>query len=203
MQEYIESLTSVCSCNVKIRVVKLAPNKYYVGERDCVIHVRSVPFHRMVWLLMTSRVMSSHVLVRVGGGWDTLGSFLSKLDPCRRKVRACNRACCAAHIPQRKDEMIQLLSSVATGGAAKSPGCARLPGPSSLIFMTGIEATKNPSLVCHVSIMMRRSLFPAPALPPLALSPFSSPFLYFEKANDLEGEFRRSSAAAKRAFRVK
>ncbi len=49
MREYIESLTSVCSCNVKIRVVKLAPNKYYVGERDCVIHVRLLPLYCFVW----------------------------------------------------------------------------------------------------------------------------------------------------------
>ena len=29
------------------------------------------------------RVLRSHVMVRVGGGWETLASYFSKTDPCR------------------------------------------------------------------------------------------------------------------------
>jgi hypothetical protein len=33
-----------------------------------------------------TRVLREYVMVRIGGGWDTLGNFLSKLDPCRAQV---------------------------------------------------------------------------------------------------------------------
>lgn len=29
------------------------------------------------------QVLRNHVMVRVGGGWDTLGHYLDKHDPCR------------------------------------------------------------------------------------------------------------------------
>ena len=32
---------------------------------------------------MFVRVLRSHVMVRVGGGWETLSAYFSKMDPCR------------------------------------------------------------------------------------------------------------------------
>ena len=32
------------------------------------------------------RVLRSHVMVRVGGGWETLAAYFSKMDPCRTSV---------------------------------------------------------------------------------------------------------------------
>ena len=29
------------------------------------------------------RVLRSHVMVRVGGGWETLAAYFSRIDPCR------------------------------------------------------------------------------------------------------------------------
>lgn len=29
------------------------------------------------------QILRDHVMVRVGGGWDTLGHYLDKHDPCR------------------------------------------------------------------------------------------------------------------------
>ena len=29
------------------------------------------------------QILRNHVMVRVGGGWDTLGHYLDKHDPCR------------------------------------------------------------------------------------------------------------------------
>ena len=31
----------------------------------------------------TLQILRSHVMVRVGGGWDTLQNYLDKHDPCR------------------------------------------------------------------------------------------------------------------------
>ena len=35
---------------------------------------------------MFVRVLRSHVMVRVGGGWETLQAYFSKMDPCRDPV---------------------------------------------------------------------------------------------------------------------
>ncbi len=47
---------------------KIADGKYKIGENRVLIFVR---------------VMRSHVMVRVGGGWDTLENYIQKHDPCR------------------------------------------------------------------------------------------------------------------------
>ena len=33
--------------------------------------------------ILFSQVLRRHVMVRTGGGWDTLESFLGRHDPCR------------------------------------------------------------------------------------------------------------------------
>uniref|UniRef100_A0A8C8A9S7 GAR domain-containing protein n=1 Tax=Otus sunia TaxID=257818 RepID=A0A8C8A9S7_9STRI len=49
-------------------MVKVSEGKYKVGDSSTLIFVR---------------VLRSHVMVRVGGGWDTLEHYLDKHDPCR------------------------------------------------------------------------------------------------------------------------
>ncbi|XP_025032643.1 GAS2-like protein 1 [Python bivittatus] len=49
-------------------MVKVSEGKYKVGDSNALIFVR---------------VLRSHVMVRVGGGWDTLEHYLDKHDPCR------------------------------------------------------------------------------------------------------------------------
>ena len=36
-----------------------------------------------LFFLSPFRVLREHVMVRIGGGWDTLESYLDKTDPCR------------------------------------------------------------------------------------------------------------------------
>lgn len=36
-------------------------------------------------LLFIVKVLRNHVMVRVGGGWDTLGHYLERHDPCRSR----------------------------------------------------------------------------------------------------------------------
>lgn len=47
------------------------------------------------------QILRSHVMVRVGGGWDTLSHYLDKHDPCR--CRAQHRSAVAAHLMMRKN----------------------------------------------------------------------------------------------------
>ena len=38
---------------------------------------------KMRFILLLFQILRSHVMVRVGGGWDTLQNYLDKHDPCR------------------------------------------------------------------------------------------------------------------------
>lgn len=49
-------------------MIHIAEGKYRIGDTKVTIYVR---------------VLRSHVMVRVGGGWDTLSHYLEKHDPCR------------------------------------------------------------------------------------------------------------------------
>lgn len=51
------------------------------------------------WYRFLLQILRSHVMVRVGGGWDTLSHYLDKHDPCR--CRAQHRAAVAARLIPR------------------------------------------------------------------------------------------------------
>uniref|UniRef100_A0A8C7EF41 Growth arrest specific 2 like 2 n=1 Tax=Nothoprocta perdicaria TaxID=30464 RepID=A0A8C7EF41_NOTPE len=57
-----------CTCPVQFPMIKMSEGKYRVGDSSTLIFVR---------------ILRSHVMVRVGGGWDTLEHYLDKHDPCR------------------------------------------------------------------------------------------------------------------------
>ncbi|XP_008072470.1 GAS2-like protein 2 [Carlito syrichta] len=64
----VQSLVSHCTCPVQFSMVKMSEGKYRVGDSNTLIFIR---------------ILRNHVMVRVGGGWDTLGHYLDKHDPCR------------------------------------------------------------------------------------------------------------------------
>ncbi|XP_016062494.1 PREDICTED: GAS2-like protein 2 [Miniopterus natalensis] len=66
--EKVQSLVSHCTCPVQFSMVKVSEGKYQVGDSNTLIFIR---------------VLRNHVMVRVGGGWDTLSHYLDKHDPCR------------------------------------------------------------------------------------------------------------------------
>ncbi|KFM57283.1 GAS2-like protein 1, partial [Stegodyphus mimosarum] len=51
-------------------MLRVGDGKYRIGETQLLIFVR---------------ILRNHVMVRVGGGWDTLEHYLDKHDPCRCK----------------------------------------------------------------------------------------------------------------------
>ncbi|KFW09085.1 GAS2-like 2, partial [Eurypyga helias] len=61
-------LVSRCTCPIQFPMIKISEGKYRVGDSDTLIFVR---------------ILREHVMVRVGGGWDTLEHYLDKHDPCR------------------------------------------------------------------------------------------------------------------------
>ncbi|XP_058532425.1 GAS2-like protein 2 [Ochotona princeps] len=68
LDHVVQSLVSRCTCPVQFSMVKVSEGKYQVGDSNTVIFIR---------------ILRDHVMVRVGGGWDTLGHYLDKHDPCR------------------------------------------------------------------------------------------------------------------------
>ncbi|NXX73557.1 GA2L1 protein, partial [Urocolius indicus] len=68
LDELVREILGCCSCPSQFPMVKVSEGKYKVGDSNTLIFVR---------------VLRSHVMVRVGGGWDTLEHYLDKHDPCR------------------------------------------------------------------------------------------------------------------------
>uniref|UniRef100_A0AAY5KW73 GAS2-like protein 2 n=1 Tax=Esox lucius TaxID=8010 RepID=A0AAY5KW73_ESOLU len=68
LDEMVQHLISQCTCPTQFPMVKLSEGKYRVGDSSTLIFVR---------------ILRNHVMVRVGGGWDTLEHYLDKHDPCR------------------------------------------------------------------------------------------------------------------------
>ncbi|XP_067166033.1 GAS2-like protein 2 [Apteryx mantelli] len=68
LDQMVQRLVSRCTCPVQFAMVKMSEGKYRVGDSSTLIFVR---------------ILRSHVMVRVGGGWDTLEHYLDKHDPCR------------------------------------------------------------------------------------------------------------------------
>ncbi|XP_063171428.1 GAS2-like protein 1 [Candoia aspera] len=68
LDELVREILGACTCPSQFPMVKVSEGKYKVGDSNVLIFVR---------------VLRSHVMVRVGGGWDTLEHYLDKHDPCR------------------------------------------------------------------------------------------------------------------------
>uniref|UniRef100_A0A2K5LUZ6 Growth arrest specific 2 like 2 n=1 Tax=Cercocebus atys TaxID=9531 RepID=A0A2K5LUZ6_CERAT len=68
LDQMVQNLVSHCTCPVQFSVVKVSEGKYRVGDSNTLIFIR---------------ILRNNVMVRVGGGWDTLGHYLDKHDPCR------------------------------------------------------------------------------------------------------------------------
>ncbi|XP_020300791.1 GAS2-like protein pickled eggs [Pseudomyrmex gracilis] len=70
LHELVRDIVEECTCPTQFPMIHIAEGKYRIGDTKVTIYVR---------------VLRSHVMVRVGGGWDTLSHYLEKHDPCRCK----------------------------------------------------------------------------------------------------------------------
>ncbi|MBN3281553.1 GA2L1 protein, partial [Polyodon spathula] len=68
LDELVREILGRCSCPSQFPMSKVSEGKYKVGDSSALIFIR---------------VLRAHVMVRVGGGWDTLEHYLDKHDPCR------------------------------------------------------------------------------------------------------------------------
>ncbi|XP_067950645.1 growth arrest-specific protein 2-like isoform X2 [Watersipora subatra] len=63
----VKQVTGECKCSPEFYVEKLTDGIYAMGNKRCLIR----------------RFKGRHMMVRVGGGWDTLDNYLACHDPCR------------------------------------------------------------------------------------------------------------------------
>ncbi|NXU17994.1 GA2L2 protein, partial [Pardalotus punctatus] len=110
LDQMVQHLVSRCTCPVQFPMIKISDGKYRVGDSDTLIFVR---------------ILREHVMVRVGGGWDTLEHYLDKHDPCRCTSLSHKQAW-KTRIPQQ-----QVQHEVRLCPAPKA--AARSPQPSLLV----------------------------------------------------------------------
>ncbi|XP_067638749.1 GAS2-like protein pickled eggs [Eurosta solidaginis] len=84
LDEMVKDLVEKCTCPSQFPMVRVSEGKYRIGDTKVLIFVR---------------ILRSHVMVRVGGGWDTLSHYLDKHDPCRCKAQ--HRSSIAARLIPR------------------------------------------------------------------------------------------------------
>ncbi|XP_052751695.1 GAS2-like protein pickled eggs [Galleria mellonella] len=106
LDERVRDLVERCSCPTQFPMVRVSEGKYRIGDTKLLIFVR---------------ILRSHVMVRVGGGWDTLAHYLDKHDPCRCKAQ--HRSTLSARLARPKQSLV---------GATVT--YERDPGPTSLPF---------------------------------------------------------------------
>jgi hypothetical protein len=68
LHKHVCSIANRCTCEKKFLVDKIGEGKYRIGNTKNIVFIR---------------ILRNHIMVRVGGGWDTLENYLNKHDPCR------------------------------------------------------------------------------------------------------------------------
>ncbi|KAL7744173.1 hypothetical protein ACLKA6_009148 [Drosophila palustris] len=99
LDEMVRDLVEKCTCPSQFPMVRVSEGKYRIGDTKVLIFVR---------------ILRSHVMVRVGGGWDTLSHYLDKHDPCR--CRAQHRSSIQARLLPRNSNSGSASSQSGSGG---------------------------------------------------------------------------------------
>ncbi|XP_052126125.1 GAS2-like protein pickled eggs isoform X2 [Frankliniella occidentalis] len=94
LDEMVRELVERCQCPTQFPMIRVSEGKYRIGDTKVLIFVR---------------VLRSHVMVRVGGGWDTLSHYLDKHDPCR--CRSSHRAPVSAKLVLKNQGSLELNSA--------------------------------------------------------------------------------------------
>ncbi|XP_067910984.1 GAS2-like protein 1 [Heterodontus francisci] len=108
----VREILGHCSCPSQFPMTKVSEGKYKVGETSTLIFIR---------------VLRNHVMVRVGGGWDTLEHYLNKHDPCR----------CASQLHRPPSKFLPKMT------VKTSPRASRTPSPGPCHFSEGPSPLKQ------------------------------------------------------------
>ncbi|KOX69634.1 GAS2-like protein 1 [Melipona quadrifasciata] len=143
----VRDLVERCTCPTQFPMIRVSEGKYRIGDTKVLIFVR---------------ILRSHVMVRVGGGWDTLSHYLDKHDPCR--CRTSHRSMISAKLIQKAGGSFDLGS--AQVHYERSPPRTRRSSASSVGSCAG-TAQNQQSAQLHAarSVSSNRSRSPTPHQP--------------------------------------
>ncbi|XP_023287480.1 GAS2-like protein pickled eggs [Orussus abietinus] len=142
----VRDLVERCTCPTQFPMIRVSEGKYRIGDTKVLIFVR---------------ILRSHVMVRVGGGWDTLSHYLDKHDPCR--CRTSHRSTISAKLIQKAGGSFDLGS--AQVHYERSPPRTRRSSASSVGSCAGaMQALSQQSLSPQAprTVSASRSRSPTP-----------------------------------------
>ncbi|XP_015429604.1 PREDICTED: GAS2-like protein 3 [Dufourea novaeangliae] len=148
LDEMVRDLVERCTCPTQFPMIRVSEGKYRIGDTKVLIFVR---------------ILRSHVMVRVGGGWDTLSHYLDKHDPCR--CRTSHRSMISAKLIQKAGGSFDLGS--AQVHYERSPPRTRRSSASSVGSCAGTVQNQQ-STQLHAaarSVSSNRSRSPTPNQP--------------------------------------
>ncbi|XP_034939812.1 GAS2-like protein pickled eggs isoform X2 [Chelonus insularis] len=143
LDEMVRDLVEKCTCPTQFPMIRVSEGKYRIGDTKVLIFVR---------------ILRSHVMVRVGGGWDTLSHYLDKHDPCR--CRTSHRSMISAKLIQKAGGSFDLGS--AQVHYERSPPRTRRSSASSVGSGAGTTQQQPHSLQTPRSVSNNRSRSPTP-----------------------------------------
>nr|XP_031845796.1 GAS2-like protein pickled eggs isoform X1 [Nomia melanderi] len=147
LDEMVRDLVERCTCPTQFPMIRVSEGKYRIGDTKVLIFVR---------------ILRSHVMVRVGGGWDTLSHYLDKHDPCR--CRTSHRSMISAKLIQKAGGSFDLGS--AQVHYERSPPRTRRSSASSVGSCAGTtQGQQSTQLHAARSISSNRSRSPTPHQP--------------------------------------
>ncbi|XP_076761693.1 GAS2-like protein pickled eggs isoform X1 [Xylocopa sonorina] len=147
LDEMVRDLVERCTCPTQFPMIRVSEGKYRIGDTKVLIFVR---------------ILRSHVMVRVGGGWDTLSHYLDKHDPCR--CRTSHRSMISAKLIQKAGGSFDLGS--AQVHYERSPPRTRRSSASSVGSCAGaMQNQQSTQLHAARSVSSNRSRSPTPHQP--------------------------------------
>ncbi|XP_017763092.1 PREDICTED: GAS2-like protein 1 isoform X2 [Eufriesea mexicana] len=143
LDEMVRDLVERCTCPTQFPMIRVSEGKYRIGDTKVLIFVR---------------ILRSHVMVRVGGGWDTLSHYLDKHDPCR--CRTSHRSMISAKLIQKAGGSFDL------GSAQVHYERTRRSSASSVGSCAGaVQNQQSTQLHAARSVSNNRSRSPTPHQP--------------------------------------
>ncbi|NXJ10124.1 GA2L3 protein, partial [Odontophorus gujanensis] len=174
-----------CSCSHRFSIEYLSEGRYRLGDK----------------ILFIRMLHGKHVMVRVGGGWDTLQGFLLKYDPCR-----------VLQFATLEQKILAFQKGVTSDSVSNSPARIQEPpvmNPMSAVSMFQKQASNPPTPVPSLKAfhgatakkpLSKRAQSPALTSPKVPMHPSSAAKLLSTrpKLTDAQSPFKPLMGTSKK-----
>ncbi|KAM6089680.1 GAS2-like protein 3 isoform 1-T3 [Theristicus caerulescens] len=158
-----------CSCSHRFSIEYLSEGRYRLGDK----------------ILFIRMLHGKHVMVRVGGGWDTLQGFLLKYDPCR-----------VLQFATLEQKILAFQKGVTSDSVPNSSARIQEPpvmNPMSAVNMFQKQPSKPPTPVSVLGASAKKALSKHPQSPALASPKVSVPLSSTAKSLTVRSKLQGSS----------